>query len=512
MAETCPIVLLFDADHPDRSDPGAAFLRALKKVDTQRITRSFVLRGSLLIRRLCYKPARVSASRAKTNKASQPRSRSTSIELTGDKKILATLAGDLSDAIADQWHTLDLTELWSFIANHSLDCICLPTLPVDCRSVLDKRLRPSCRSYIGAVEPDLANPLQRQLFVDSLIRDAFIAEGAVHMSLEYDGNFEGSFSGADEFSESGIITLPPDKFEARRPPLDIPAELTARGLVSLMRLKNRCALNVHQRLAHKLSDYAGRTPEADFDWDVRQLPNSPEEVEVQSRKLTAYLLNRDNAEGRSKAEFFERELDISSANSDFLQSQLIDSLREAPLIDVRLDNYGIRFGALLPVKGRNGRTATVKTAWIVRSGERASLVTAFPGTKDKELERQAQSPALVPAEFRGTARWQAIFDLASDAGRQAAEQCVPTPMKIAGGELIIDGECGGAYVVVPDARKGFARWLKNSGNGSPHHRSGMRVYADTKDQSADRATAYAEGFAKVLGRNGIEAAVVRYLT
>ena len=85
-------------------------------------------------------------------------------------------------------------------------------------------------------------------------------------------------------------------------------------------------------------------------------------------------------------------------------------------------------------------------------------------------------------------------------------------MKIAGGELIMDGECGGAYVVVPDARKGFARWLKTTENGSPHHHSGMRFYAERNDQSADRATAYAEGFAKVLRRNRIEASVVRYLT
>lgn len=233
---------------------------------------------------------------------------------------------------------------------------------------------------------------------------------------------------------------------------------------------------------------------------------------MQSRKLAGYLLNRDHAKGRSKAKFFERELGITSPDSDFLQSQLIDALRAAPLIDVRLDGHGIRFGALLPVKGRNGRTATIETAWIVRSGERASLVTAFPGVKDDDLELQAQSPALVPETLQGTARWQAIFDLASDVGKQAAAHCVPTPMKIAGGELIMDGECGGAYVVVPDARKGFARWLKTTGIGSRHHRSGVCVYAERRDQSADRATAYTEGFAKVLRRNGIEASVVRYLT
>lgn len=512
MARTSTIVFFFDEDRLDCGESQVSFLRALKKIDTQRVTRSLVLRGSLLIRSLCYKPARVSASPAGINKGSRATSGSTSIQLAGDKKLLATLAGDLSEALASQWNTLDQTELWSLIANHSLDCIFLPTLPVDYRSVLDQALRAACPAYLGAAEPDLANPLQRELLADSLFKDAFIADGAVHMTLEYDGNFEGSFYGADEFSKCGIITLPPEEFETRCPPLDVPTALSPRGLVSLIRLQNRRALNVHERLARALSGDVVRAFDADFDWDVRQLPNAPEEVEVQSRKLTGYLLNRDHAKGRSKAEFFERELGITSSDSDFLQSQLIDALRAAPLTNVRLDEYGIRFGALLPVKGRNGRTATIETAWIVRSGERASLVTAFPGAKDEDLELQAQSPNLVPGNLQGNARWQAIFDLAMDAGRQAAEQCVPTPMKIAGGELIMDGECGGAYVVVPDARKGFARWLKTTENGSPHHHSGMRFYAERNDQSADRATAYAEGFAKVLRRNGVEATVVKYLT
>ena len=85
-------------------------------------------------------------------------------------------------------------------------------------------------------------------------------------------------------------------------------------------------------------------------------------------------------------------------------------------------------------------------------------------------------------------------------------------MKISGGELILDGQCGYAYVVVPDERKGFARWLKTSRHGKHHSGGGMAFYAETDGQSADRATAYAEAFAKVLRRNGIECKVERDLT
>jgi hypothetical protein len=80
----------------------------------------------------------------------------------------------------------------------------------------------------------------------------------------------------------------------------------------------------------------------------------------------------------------------------------------------------------------------------------------------------------------------------------------PTPMKISGGELIMDGECGGAYVRILDARKGFAHWLRTSGHGDRDHRAGILFYAETNTQSADRAMAYAEAFAQVLRRNGVQ--------
>ena len=54
--------------------------------------------------------------------------------------------------------------------------------------------------------------------------------------------------------------------------------------------------------------------------------------------------------------------------------------------------------------------------------------------------------------------------------------------------------------------------IKTSGHGDRHYRSGVCFYAKTKSQSADRATAYADAFAKVLRRNGLECNVASYLT
>src|ERR1700739_3170440 len=100
-----------------------------------------------------------------------------------------------------------------------------------------------------------------------------------------------------------------------------------------------------------------------FEWDLKQLPDAPDEVHVQARKLTDYLLNPTHSKGAGKASFFEDVLQITRDDWQFLQAQLVDRLSAAAYEDVRLDQYGIRFTALLPIVGRNGATATIETGW-----------------------------------------------------------------------------------------------------------------------------------------------------
>ena len=498
---TKPVLFLFDSDHPDAGSAyghkfDSGFLDALKAVDQNQVTRSLVLRGDLLLDSLCYKPSRVS-SRAR--------------EMNADKALLKLLIGDLCDTFESQWHTLDIVKLSELLMRHTLTCIFLPSFPSEYRSAIDERLR-RLPYYLGAVVLDLSNPLQRELAVDSLIRDSFIENGAIYMSLSVEGDLEGDFHGADKFSEQGIVALPMEKFEEQSPSIPVPHTQSTRAMVTQMRLQNRRGLDIHQRLASQLSSLsAGRNSPIEYDWDLKQLPNAPDEVTVQARKVTDYLLNPSHKEGGSKAKFFEQELSIAADDCRFLHAQLIDALGKASFEDIRLDDYGIKFNAHLAIRGRDGRSATVTTGWIVRPKERASLVTAYPGPKGAASQDSTQSPPVVLPEAKGTQRWEAIFDLAKQAGELAVAECVSTPMKISGGEMIMDGQCGGAYVVVPDARKGFARWLKTSGHGERQY-PGISFYAKTSGQSADRATAYAEAFARVLRRNGIECKVVRYLT
>lgn len=501
--DTKPILFLFDSAHPNAGGEyghkfDSSFLVALEAVDKNKATRSLVLRGDLLIDSFCYKPSRVSLPSGDT-------------EMSGDNALFKLLGGDLCDAFEGQWHTLDLVKLPELLMRYTLVCIFLPSFPSEHCPAIDARLRQH-PYYLGAVVMDLSNPLQRALTVDSLIRDSFIENGAVHMARGIDGDLEGDFHGADKFSEPGIITLPWEKFEERSPSIPVPRIQSARAMVTQIRLQNRLGFDVHQRIAAQLPSFDERqNSPLEYDWDLKQLPNTPDEIEVRTRKLTNYLLDPSSERGRSKAKFFEQELGITANDWRFLHAQLIDALSKASFENVRLCEHGIKFDVYLAIRGRNGRAATVKTGWIIRPKERASLTTAHPGRKGAVSQDSAQSPPVLSPEVKGSQRWEAIFEFAKQAGELAAAECVPTPMKISGGELIMDGECGGAYVVVPDARTGFARWLKTSGHGKRHYGSGISFGAKTEGQSADRAMAYAEAFARVLRRNGIESKAEKYL-
>lgn len=345
-----------------------------------------------------------------------------------------------------------------------------------------------------------------------MFKDAFICNGRVFVQGYFEGAYAGTFVGADTFSQVGMTTLPHVEFEEKAPSAHLPDSLTVRGLITEMRMRRRMALNIHQKVMSAMDqNRALRDVDRPFEWDLLQLPDAPEEIEVQAKKLTDYLLDPEHKKGGSKAKFFEQQLAITRKDWAYLHGQLIDGLGGVSYEDVRLDNHGVRFNAYLPVTGRNGATATIETGWIVRRGERASFVTAFPAKKDSALESQAIPPPVVSDNLEGGARWQAIHALAEQAARKAMEECVPKPLVVEN-QVYMEGGCGGAFVVIEDGRTSFARWLKKKGLGYRHYQRGYSISAEQIGQSAESAKAYADAFARVLRRNGIACRSEIYLT
>ena len=418
---TRPCAFLFAAplrDEERGETLDEAFLAALKAADSQGLTDTRVYRGGILLAGLSYKTEAIKAEPVLRRKADSSVTFQTSTTQRSDRALYAVLVGDFVETCLERWNTLDPNSFWDSVANRALDATFVPSLPTAVAEDMDKCLR-SHLHYIGAVSPDLGNPLHRYLFIDMMFKDAFIRNGSVFVRGGLEGDYDGLFFGADAFSTRGMVTLPYNEFEESTPLVHLPHSLSGRGLVTEMRMRKRTAPDIHQKVISAL-DQSGSLRDIDraFEWDLSQLPDAPEEVEVQARKLTNYLLDPGHKDGGSKAKFFEQELKITRDDWAYLYGQLIDRLGNVSYENVRLDSHGVRFTAYLPVTGRNGATATIETGWIVCPGKRAAFVTAFPAKKDAVLESQATPPPVVSNDLTGEACWQAIYDFAKQAGRK----------------------------------------------------------------------------------------------
>lgn len=500
-----PVAFLFVVPHEPEEDGewlDEAFLRALRVADPDGTVETRVYRGGVLLAQLSYKTVAVKAEPAKRRKPDSPVTSQTSHTERCDRGLYATLVGDFVDSCLELWHTVDRESFWENVGRRSLDATFVPALAPDIAERMDKELR-SHPLYIGAVSPDLGNLLHRYVFIEAMFKDAFLRGGRVYIRGGLPGTGDPSFIGADTFSSAGVGIVPFVQFDNVAPPLVLPGALSARGLVSEMRMERRMALDVHQKVMRDLSfSRSLRDLDREFSWDLSQLPDAPEEVNVQAGKIADYLLNHDHQDNRGKAKFFAEHLGITKSDWTYLHGQLIDALGHVTYDDVRIDDYGVRFKANLPVTGKNGETATIETGWIVRPGERASFVTAYPGEKDAALEERASPSPLVSDSLKGDERWQALYDLAHAAGLEALNACVPKPLVVEN-QVYMEGDCGGAVIVIEDGRSSLARWLRKNGRGRHHYKSGYAISAERIGQSAESAKTYADAFARVLRRNGI---------
>jgi len=131
--------------------------------------------------------------------------------------------------------------------------------------------------------------------------------------------------------------------------------------------------------------------------------------------------------------------------------------------------------------------------------------------KDTTIESQAITPVCISRNLEGDDRWKAIYALAEQAGMKAMYECVPKPLVVES-HVYMEGDCGGAYVVIENGRSSFVYWLKKMGVGHRHYPRGYSVSAEQIGQSAESAKAYADAFARVLRRNGIKCHSEIYLS
>lgn len=95
-------------------------------------------------------------------------------------------------------------------------------------------------------------------------------------------------------------------------------------------------------------------------------------------KLYGYSLNPEHPVGKHKAKVFKSSLGFEQKDFRKLAAQIRANATKYEAVSGKADEYGQRYTIDMPIKGVNGRTAIVRTAWIVRIGEtKPDLISAY---------------------------------------------------------------------------------------------------------------------------------------
>jgi hypothetical protein len=97
------------------------------------------------------------------------------------------------------------------------------------------------------------------------------------------------------------------------------------------------------------------------------LPNAEQAI-VDVAKLREYCLNPLHPEGRHKARVFLSALGVSQNDAEWLRSEILTGIQAASIIRSDDTKFGSRYTADICLINHSFR-ATVRTGWIIRSGE-----------------------------------------------------------------------------------------------------------------------------------------------
>jgi hypothetical protein len=485
----------------DRSKYGqeceAAFLNALETADPEAKTWSSLLSGYMIASALAEKTI---AARA------EPKSRGDTVGL--DMELFRTVIWDLADTIATQWHTLNRQTFPTALGHDAIYCVAIPSLPNDVRTPVDRSLI-KARGYLGALEIDRGNPIQVRL-MEMLRQDAVIRHGEILLELSPEGQSDTQVSGASSFM-NGEIRVPYSTLTRHAPAKLSELALSPRGRMSLERYEGKRRFTVEERVIDALSKLQRST--LTFDFELSE--NRPLlEATLPPSNFLKNTLDPSRSDGGPTALFFREVLGIYPKDWRYLASQFHQGLKKHSLNELQIKSWEGGFGARvicdIPILGLNGRTAMVKTAWNMLPGAIPSLSTAYPA---EEIPLASSiHPHVVKGDLEGPSRWTALHALAEEAGQKAARDCVPTPVRIAGSsEMRMEGVSGISWVCVPDARRGFARWLLRTNRTLYKRGKGAIVQATTGTLSHERSLAFAKAYAAVLELNGVAATVESWL-
>ena len=105
------------------------------------------------------------------------------------------------------------------------------------------------------------------------------------------------------------------------------------------------------------------------------LPNI-DKIRIPTEKFTEYAL--DFRRDKDKAMAFQSALGYNKANSDLLIANILANVRNFEAIPKGNNGYGMRYEVIMTLKGANGKTANVLTAWLDDTkADEMRLVSAY---------------------------------------------------------------------------------------------------------------------------------------
>jgi len=100
---------------------------------------------------------------------------------------------------------------------------------------------------------------------------------------------------------------------------------------------------------------------------MMHLPHSEEAI-LDIRKIEDYCLSPSHPRGRHKARVFRQALDLRRSDAAWLRNILLEAARSNEASQIAADEWGAHWRLDIAIR-RHGKSAVVRTVWIVRAGE-----------------------------------------------------------------------------------------------------------------------------------------------
>lgn len=110
-------------------------------------------------------------------------------------------------------------------------------------------------------------------------------------------------------------------------------------------------------------------------FERQKLPGYKKAV-IPDDKIVGYALNKNHPTGKNKAVAFEKALGYNLENKDILIQRIHDGLKNNIANSRTVTAYGKPFEVTMKIQGVNGKSANVKTGWIIDNGNDAPRLTS----------------------------------------------------------------------------------------------------------------------------------------